>query len=77
MTFGGEAQYQCYAGFGFASGQAIETIRCTGDGQWDSVPHCSASQCTPLPGEPRANATVLNGGGMNYGSVWAFSRTLC
>ena len=77
VTFGGEAQYQCYAGFGFASGQAIETIRSTGDGQLDSVLQCSAFQCTPLPGVPHANATVLNGGGMNYGSVWAFSRTLC
>ena len=59
-------QYQCYAGFGLVSGQAIETIHCTGDG------HCSAWQCTPLPGVPHANATALIGGGMNYGSVIRF-----
>jgi len=72
VTFGGEAQYQCYAGFGFASGLAIETITCTETGEWDSVPECSASQCTPLPDVLHANATILNGGGMNYGSVIRF-----
>ena len=66
VTFGGEAQYKCYSGFEFASGPSIETIGCMGDEQ------CSASQCTPLPGVPHANATVLNGGGMNYGSVIRF-----
>ena len=66
VTFGGEAQYQCYSGFEFASGKAMETIGCMGDDQ------CSASQCTPLPGVPNANPTVLNGGGMIYGSVIRF-----
>ena len=72
VTLGGEAQYQCYAGFGFASGLAIETITCTADGEWDSVPECSASQCTSLPSVAHANATVLNGQGTNYGSVIRF-----
>ncbi|KZS05970.1 Notch 2 [Daphnia magna] len=59
-------------GFAIAATNAIETIRCTEDGQWDSVPQCSASQCTPLPEVAHANATILNGGGMNYGSVIRF-----
>ena len=72
VTFGGEATYQCYAGFGFSSGLAVETIHCTGNGQWEQLPLCSASQCSPLPDVPHANATVLSGGGLNYGSVIRF-----
>lgn len=72
VTFGGEAQYQCYAGFGFPSGSAVETIRCTADGAWDAVPACTASQCGPLPQVQHANVTVLNGEGTNYGSVIRF-----
>ena len=29
VTHRGEATYQCYAGFGFSSGLAVERIRCT------------------------------------------------
>ncbi len=40
VSFKGMASYQCYAGFGFASGQPIETVVCTADGVWSYVPVC-------------------------------------
>ena len=33
VTYRGMATYQCYAGFGFPSGIATETIRCGEDGK--------------------------------------------
>ena len=40
VSFRGAASYQCYAGFGFPSGQPIETITCNADGQWSFLPIC-------------------------------------
>ena len=69
VSFTGTASYQCYAGFGFASGQPIETIVCTAEGEWSYVPVCQASQCPPLPEVENAKAEILAGRGLNYGTV--------
>jgi len=65
----GTASYQCYAGFGFQSGQPIETISCQSDGTWSYLPVCQASQCPPLPDVENARADILSGRGLNYGTV--------
>ena len=49
VSLNGQASYTCYAGFGFSSGQPVETIQCTIDGTWSYTPTCQASQCPPLP----------------------------
>ena len=63
------ASYQCYAGFGFASGNPIEEIICTSDGTWSGTPICQASQCPPLPEVDNADREILAGRGTNYGTV--------
>ena len=50
----------------------METIRCGRDGQWQQLPLCTASQCTPLSDVPHANTTILNGDGRNYGTIVRF-----
>ncbi|KAL7042588.1 hypothetical protein ACKWTF_001212 [Chironomus riparius] len=72
VTFRGVAMYQCYAGFAFPTGNAIEKISCLADGKWERTPSCLASQCPPLPEVPHANATLLNGGGRSYGTIVRF-----
>ncbi|XP_075226178.1 sushi, von Willebrand factor type A, EGF and pentraxin domain-containing protein uif [Lycorma delicatula] len=72
VTYRGEALYQCYAGFAFPSGSPIEKVSCLADGRWEKLPTCLASQCSPLPETPHANATVLNGGGRSYGTIVRF-----
>ncbi|XP_071520140.1 uncharacterized protein uif isoform X2 [Panulirus ornatus] len=72
VTYLGQATYQCYAGFGFPSGEPIETVSCTEHGQWEKLPECSASQCPALPETPYAKQQVLNGGGRSYGTVVRF-----
>lgn len=72
VTYKGVAYYQCYAGFGFPSGQRSEKISCLADGKWEKLPSCQASQCPPLSETPHANATVLNGGGRSYGTIVRF-----
>ncbi|CAG9863735.1 unnamed protein product [Phyllotreta striolata] len=69
VTYRGQAMYQCYAGFAFPSGQAIERISCLSDGHWEKKPTCLASQCSSLPDVPHANVTVLNGLGRSYGTI--------
>ena len=69
VSFRGMASYQCYAGFGFPSGQPIETIVCTKDAAWSYIPECQASQCPPLSEVEHATANVLAGRGLNYGTV--------
>ena len=69
VSFRGMASYQCYAGFGFASGNPIETIVCNSEGSWSFTPECQASQCPPLPDVDNAEAQVLAGRGLNYGTV--------
>jgi hypothetical protein len=64
--------YQCYAGFAFPSGYAIEKISCLADGKWERTPSCLASQCPLLPEVPHANVTLLNGGGRSYGTIIRF-----
>ena len=46
VSFNGMASYQCYAGFGFSSGQPIETIVCTEDGTWSYLPVCQGTYVT-------------------------------
>ncbi|XP_072154980.1 uncharacterized protein uif isoform X2 [Bemisia tabaci] len=72
VTYRGEAIYQCYAGFAFPSGLAVEKVSCLADGRWERLPTCLASQCPPLPETPHTNATVLNGGGRSYGTIVRF-----
>ncbi|XP_042883171.1 sushi, von Willebrand factor type A, EGF and pentraxin domain-containing protein 1-like isoform X2 [Penaeus japonicus] len=72
VTYRGQATYQCYAGFGFLSGQPVETVRCTELGEWEKLPECLASQCPALPETPYARQEVLNGGGRSYGTVVRF-----
>ncbi|KAK3869849.1 hypothetical protein Pcinc_024872 [Petrolisthes cinctipes] len=72
VTYRGQATYQCYAGFGFPSGQPIETITCTEKGKWERMPECLASQCPALPETPHAEQRILNGGGRSYGTVVRF-----
>lgn len=72
VTFKGVAMYQCYAGFAFSSGNAIEKISCLADGRWERQPSCLASQCPPLAEVLHANATLLNGGGRSYGTIVRF-----
>ncbi|XP_043234344.1 uncharacterized protein LOC122387849 [Amphibalanus amphitrite] len=69
VTFRGEITYQCYAGFAFPSGQPLETISCSADGNWGKLPVCLASQCPSLPDVPFAQKKQLNGGGRSYGTV--------
>lgn len=69
VTYRGVAMYQCYAGFNFPTGNAIEKISCLADGRWERNPSCLASQCPPLPEVPHANVTLLNGGGRSYGTI--------
>lgn len=40
VTYKGVAYYQCYAGFGFSSGQRSEKISCLADGRWEKLPTC-------------------------------------
>ncbi len=40
VTYGGVAQYQCYAGFAFPSGNPLESISCLQDGSWSPLPNC-------------------------------------
>lgn len=40
VTYKGAAYYQCYAGFGFPSGQRSEKISCLADGKWERLPSC-------------------------------------
>ncbi|KAI1303707.1 Fibropellin-1 [Halotydeus destructor] len=72
VTYRGMATYQCYAGFGFASGQAVDTIRCGEDGKWERLPTCLASQCRPIGETPHAKQTVLSGTGRNFGTIIRF-----
>lgn len=69
VTYRGLAMYQCYAGFAFASGNAIEKISCLADGNWERQPSCLASQCPQLQEVSHANVTILNGGGRSYGTI--------
>ena len=53
VSYGGAASYQCYAGFGFPSGQPIETITCDANGQWSILPVCQgeslfATECDTM-----------------------------
>lgn len=73
VTFRGQAAYQCYAGFGFPSGRATETIRCQENGKWEKLPTCLASSCPPLPETPNAIRTILNGESSRYGTVIRFT----
>ena len=61
--------YQCYSGFGFPSGQPLETVVCRADGTWSSLPVCQASQCPPLGEVENAQTDILAGRGLNYGTV--------
>ena len=63
VTYKGAASYQCYAGFGFASGSPIESIKCTEEGKWERLPTCLASSCPLLPEVPHATAVILAGNG--------------
>ncbi|XP_072385212.1 uncharacterized protein uif isoform X2 [Diabrotica undecimpunctata] len=72
VTYKGQAMYQCYAGFAFPTGQAIERISCLSDGHWEKKPNCLASQCATLPEVPHANATILNGLGRSYGTIMRY-----
>ncbi|CAH1282118.1 unnamed protein product [Diabrotica balteata] len=72
VTYKGQAMYQCYAGFAFPTGQAIERISCLSDGHWEKKPNCLASQCAALPEVPHANATILNGLGRSYGTIMRY-----
>lgn len=74
VTYRGVAMYQCYAGFAFPTGNAIEKISCLSDGRWERTPSCLASQCPPLPEVAHANVTLLNGngGGRSYGTIIRF-----
>ena len=69
VSFKGMASYQCYAGFGFPSGNPIETIVCTKEGTWSFTPECQASQCPPLRDVENAEAQILAGRGLNYGTI--------
>ena len=40
VTYGGVAQFQCYAGFAFPSGNPLESITCLDNGQWSPLPNC-------------------------------------
>ena len=46
VTFRGVARYQCYAGFGFPSGQKTEKISCLADGRWEKLPSCQGEYMT-------------------------------
>lgn len=72
VTYRGVAMYQCYAGFAFPTGNAIEKINCLADGRWERTPSCLASQCPPLAEVSHANVTLLNGGGRSYGTIIRF-----
>lgn len=73
VTFRGIATYQCYAGFGFASGFGTESIRCNDDGKWGTLPTCLASTCPPLGETPHALQTTLAGTGRNFGTIIRFN----
>ena len=72
VTFKGVATYQCYAGFGFVSGSATETIRCGEDGKWEKLPTCHASSCPPLSEAPHSTHVILSGTGRSYGTIVRF-----
>lgn len=72
VTYMGIATYQCYAGFSFPSGKATEVISCTASGNWEKLPLCLASQCSPLPEISNAKAVILSGGGRSYGTIVRF-----
>ncbi|KAG1655606.1 Fibropellin-1 [Nymphon striatum] len=72
VTYRGLATYQCYAGFGFPSGQATQAIKCTHSGKWEKLPVCLASSCPPLIETPHAIQTIMNGGDRSYGTVIRF-----
>ena len=74
VSFGGSASYQCYAGFGFPSGDVIETIVCTADGTWSYTPVCQASRCPPLDAVEHGKGEILAGRGFNYGTVVRYFR---
>ena len=57
VSFNGAASYQCYAGFGFPSGQPIETITCNADGQWSFLPVCQGMYSTQLQNENKVEWT--------------------
>ena len=40
VTYRGVANYQCYAGFSFPSGNFLESIVCMDNGQWSPRPNC-------------------------------------
>ena len=40
VTYLGVAQFQCYAGFAFPSGNPLESITCLEDGSWSPLPNC-------------------------------------
>ena len=71
-TYRGVATYQCYAGFGFTSGQSTETIRCTEEGKWEKLPTCTASSCPPLNEVPHAKGVFLSGAGRSFGTIIRF-----
>ena len=75
VSYGATAMYQCYAGFSFPSGRPIEAITCTESGEWNNgqLPECQASSCPPLPEVPHANAELLAGKGLNYGTVMQYT----
>ena len=73
VSFGGSASYQCYAGFGFPSGDVIETIVCTADGSWSYTPVCQASRCPQLDTIENGKGEILAGRGSNYGTILRYT----
>jgi len=69
VTYIGVAQFQCYAGFAFPSGNPLESITCLEDGSWSPLPNCQASKCPPLQEVEHATPNQLAGKGLNYGTV--------
>ena len=67
------ASYQCYAGFGFPSGDVIETIVCTADGSWSYTPVCQASRCPQLDTIENGKGEILAGRGSNYGTILRYT----
>ena len=76
VSFGGSASYQCYAGFGFPSGDVIETIVCTADGSWSYTPVCQASRCPQLDTIENGKGEILAGRGSNYGTILRYTYLL-
>ena len=44
VTYRGVAQFQCYAGFAFPSGNPLESITCLDNGEWSPLPNCQGEQ---------------------------------